>query len=86
LSPLQDYQIRLLDVDKYKSSKTLLESCGTFLNNMQQLQESVSSYMSIVNQQVSAVPRIKPTAAGSLAQLYVCQAGAAYDKEVHSKK
>jgi intraflagellar transport protein 20 len=51
---LQECRVRILDLDKLNACKGLQDNSAAFASNMQQLQDSVSQYISTIDQQVRA--------------------------------
>ncbi|KIZ01035.1 intraflagellar transport particle protein 20 [Monoraphidium neglectum] len=60
----EDCKVRVLDVDSYKSSKSLQEECGVMVSSMEQLQATVDKYMAAVGQQVDRIEAEKLRAVG----------------------
>mmetsp|Transcript_21710 Transcript_21710/g.47570 ORF Transcript_21710/g.47570 Transcript_21710/m.47570 type:complete len:137 (-) Transcript_21710:23-433(-) len=59
-----EYQIRILDIDKFNQSKSLQDNCNVFVNNIQKLNSVVEHYISSLNQQVERIEAEKLKAVG----------------------
>ncbi|GAX72826.1 hypothetical protein CEUSTIGMA_g281.t1 [Chlamydomonas eustigma] len=60
----EDFQIRILDIDKFNASKGLQDNCNIFVNSIQQLNEVVDKYISSIDQQVERIEAEKLKAVG----------------------
>ncbi|GIL45489.1 hypothetical protein Vafri_2714 [Volvox africanus] len=60
----EDFHVRILDVDKYNSSKSLQDNTNVFINNIQNLQSLVEKYVSAIDQQVEKLEAEKLKAIG----------------------
>ncbi|KAK9817115.1 hypothetical protein WJX72_009751 [[Myrmecia] bisecta] len=60
----ENYRIRVLDVDKYNTTKTLQEECGNFSQKIQQLDGMVKTYLEAVDQQAKQIELEKLKAVG----------------------
>lgn len=60
----ENYHIRVLDVDKFNASKALQDNCNVFRQNIQQLQDLVTKYVTAIDQQVERIDSEKLKAVG----------------------
>uniref|UniRef100_A0A7S0WRJ2 Intraflagellar transport protein 20 homolog n=1 Tax=Chlamydomonas leiostraca TaxID=1034604 RepID=A0A7S0WRJ2_9CHLO len=60
----EDFQIRILDVDKFNASKALQDNTNVFVNNIQSLSSLVDKYISQIDQQVDKIEAEKLRAVG----------------------
>lgn len=52
LMPLQNYRIRVLDTDKYETTKQMQEQTEMFVGKITELNDTVKKYMDLIDQQV----------------------------------
>lgn len=60
----EGFHIRILDVDKFNSSKALQDNCNIFVNNIQQLNSVVENYTTTIDAQVEKIEAEKLRAVG----------------------
>lgn len=60
----EEFQIRILDVDKYGASKSLFDNTHIFINNIQNLQGQVEKYVGAIDTQVEKLEQEKLKAVG----------------------
>mmetsp|Transcript_8222 Transcript_8222/g.14095 ORF Transcript_8222/g.14095 Transcript_8222/m.14095 type:complete len:135 (+) Transcript_8222:1388-1792(+) len=60
----EDYQIRILDVDKFDASKALQDNAHVFITNIGSLTGLVDKYISQIDQQVERIETEKLRAVG----------------------
>ncbi|GFH17767.1 intraflagellar transport particle protein 20 [Haematococcus lacustris] len=60
----EDYQIRILDVDKFNASKSLQDNTNTFVTNITSLTGLVDKYILQIDQQVDRIEAEKLRAVG----------------------
>jgi len=60
----EEYQIRILEVDKFNLSKGLQDNTNIFITNVQQLTALVEKYLSQIDQQVERIEAEKLRAVG----------------------
>uniref|UniRef100_A0A7R9VMR7 Intraflagellar transport particle protein 20 n=1 Tax=Chlamydomonas euryale TaxID=1486919 RepID=A0A7R9VMR7_9CHLO len=60
----EDYNIRILDIDKFNQSKSLQDNCNVFVNNIQKLNTVVEQYILSINTHVERIEAEKLKAVG----------------------